>query len=93
MLTIDSYLQQVAYQKLAEGVQKLNAVNGWVLIVDVKTGDILAMANAPSYDPTFFERFPRETYRNHIISDIIEPGSTDLPKGLTRPRRSPRSRR
>jgi cell division protein FtsI (penicillin-binding protein 3) len=76
VLTIDSYLQQVAYQKLAEGVTRLNAVNGWVLVIDVRTGDILAMANAPGYDPTFFERSDSELYRNHIISDMIEPGST-----------------
>lgn len=76
VLTIDSYLQQVAYQKLAEGVTRLNALNGWVLVIDVRTGDILAMANAPGYDPTFFERSDSELYRNHIISDVIEPGST-----------------
>lgn len=76
VLTIDSYLQQVAYEKLAAGVQRLNAIDGWVLVIDVKTGDILAMANAPGYDPTYFERYPSELYRNHIISDMIEPGST-----------------
>lgn len=76
VLTIDSYLQDVAYQKLAEGVARLHAQNGWAIVLDVKTGDILAMANAPSYDPTFFEKFDRENYRNRILSDVIEPGST-----------------
>jgi cell division protein FtsI/penicillin-binding protein 2 len=76
LLTIDSYLQEVTSNRLNEAVKKCNAKAGWALVVDPRTGDILAMANAPTFDPTFYDSYPTETYRNHIVSDGIEPGST-----------------
>ncbi len=81
MLTIDEYLQEVTADRLADAVERCNAKAGWAIVLDPKTGDILAMANVPTYDPTFFDRYPTAHFRNHVLSDRIEPGSTM--KGIT----------
>lgn len=75
-LTIDSYLQQITVSRLEEAVARTNARGGWAIVIAPKTGDILAFANAPGYDPTYHGRSPQANYRNHILSDRIEPGST-----------------
>lgn len=75
-LTIDSYLQEVTSSRLNDAVKKCNAKAGWAIVMDPQTGDILAMANSPDYDPTFYDRSPAANLRNHILSDRIEPGST-----------------
>lgn len=79
VLTIDRGVQYFVEKKLAEGIQKYGAESGNVIIMDVKTGGILAMANYPSYDPNNFRQVATESQRSFInpsISDTYEPGST-----------------
>jgi cell division protein FtsI (penicillin-binding protein 3) len=75
-LTIDRRMQYLAYSELKKAVQKYHAESGSVVILDVKTGEILAMVNQPTYNPN--NRLPgqSERYRNRAVTDSFEPGST-----------------
>lgn len=75
-LTIRRDLQNLAETRLAEGVERYGARAGEVLILDPKTGDILALAALPKYDQRFFFQFPATTYGNPSLSSLYEPGST-----------------
>jgi len=74
-LTIDRSLQALAEQMLAEGMQTYGAPAGSILIMDPRTGEILAMANNPSFDPNNYIDAPKEILRNAAVSDLYEPGS------------------
>lgn len=76
MLSIDRRVQYIAYRELINGVQENNAASGSVIILDAKTGEILAMANAPSFNPNNRAHAKSETFRNRAITDTFEPGST-----------------
>lgn len=76
ILNIDRTVQYLAEKKLKSGIQKYGAKSGSVVIMDPQTGAILAMANYPNYDPNNFLEFPRDYYRNPIVADSYEPGST-----------------
>lgn len=76
ILTIDKRVQQIAEEELAAGVKSFNASRGKALVVSVKTGEILAMCNYPSYDPNNIKREDTSGMKNSVISDIYEPGST-----------------
>lgn len=73
--SIDSGVQVIAQKKLAKGLEKYQAEAGNVIIMDPKTGNIIAMAAEPSFDPNSYWGFDGELYRNPIISDSFEPGS------------------
>ena len=74
-LSIDSRLQYIAYKYLKEGVLNSNSDAGSVIIEDVHTGEILAMANYPSYNPnSMADAFP-ENRRNRAVTDVFELGS------------------
>ena len=74
-LSIDSRLQYIAYKYLKEGVINSNSDAGSVIIEDVHTGEILAMANYPSYNPnSMADAFP-ENRRNRAVTDVFELGS------------------
>ncbi len=78
-LSIDLRLQYLAYRELKAAMVKQKAASGSIVMLDVHTGEILAMANQPSYNPN--ERshvHPSET-RNRAMTDVIEPGSTVKP--------------
>ncbi len=75
-LTIRRDLQHIAETRLAQGIEKYGARAGEVLIMDPKTGDILALAAWPRYDQRFFFQHPASTYPNPSLSSIYEPGST-----------------
>jgi len=77
-LTIDSELQRQAYESVAKAVQKNKATNGVALVMDPKTGDILAMANYPSFDPTEGADNSDQNYQGYNPSymAVLEPGST-----------------
>lgn len=75
-LSIDRRIQYFAYRELKAGVEKYQATSGSVVVLDVKTGEILAMANAPSYNPNDRSAKHNERYRNSAITDLFEPGST-----------------
>lgn len=78
-LTIDSRLQNMAYQALEAKVKDVSAKGGSIVIADPKTGDILALANYPSFNPNERNKISRAGVRNRAIVDTYEPGSTMKP--------------
>ncbi|EKE71457.1 peptidoglycan glycosyltransferase FtsI [Gallaecimonas xiamenensis] len=81
-LTIDQRIQALAYRELKKTVNYFEATSGSVVVVDVATGEVLAMANVPSYNPN--NRSDVKTYqlRNRAITDVFEPGSTAKPLAM-----------
>jgi stage V sporulation protein D (sporulation-specific penicillin-binding protein) len=75
-LTIDSYLQFVAERSLAKQVAAFHALDGTAIVMDPWTGEVLALANAPSFDPNRFWKFNDAQRRDRAIMDAYEPGST-----------------
>ncbi len=78
-LSIDAKVQFFAYQRVREAVAEHKAKAGSVVVLDVQTGEVLALANWPSYDPGVRGRLSGEQLRNRAITDIFEPGSTMKP--------------
>lgn len=76
VLSINRRIQYLAYRELLDGVKTNLAVSGSVVVLDVKTGEILAMVNQPSYNPNHMAGQPKENLRNRAITDVFEPGST-----------------
>lgn len=74
--SIDQALQYIVYQKLAAGLEKYQATGGTATVMDAKTGHILAMASLPNYDPAKYWEFDPKYYRNPVVADTYEPGST-----------------
>ena len=74
--SIDRTVQYLAAQKLAEGLQKYQAVSGTVSIMESRTGKILAMVSLPGYDPDNFTQYDTSQFKNPIVSESYEPGST-----------------
>ncbi len=77
--SIDLRLQYLAYRTLKAAVKTYNARSGSVVIIDVKTGEVLAMVNQPTYNPNDRSQFVAARYRNRAITDIFEPGSSIKP--------------
>jgi cell division protein FtsI (penicillin-binding protein 3) len=75
-LTIDEYLQHVAERELRNGVKWAGASGGSAIVMDPNTGEILALANAPDFNPNAYRDAREELRRNRAIQDIYEPGST-----------------
>ncbi|MBN1883487.1 MAG: penicillin-binding protein 2 [Deltaproteobacteria bacterium] len=75
-LTLDIYIQHIAERELARGVEKTGALGGCAVVMDPKTGEVLAMAGYPGYDPNRFLDSPQENWRNKAVSWNFEPGST-----------------
>jgi len=75
-LTIDQYLQNIAERELEAGVREFGAAAGSVVIMDPNSGEILAMASAPTFNPNVYDRSPEANRRNRAIQDLYEPGST-----------------
>lgn len=78
-LSIDERLQALVYRELNNAVAFNKAESGTAVLVDVLTGEVLAMANSPSYNPNNLPNTPKEAMRNRAITDIFEPGSTVKP--------------
>lgn len=78
-LSIDSKIQFFAYQKLRAAVQENRAQAGSVVVLDSQTGEILALANYPSYDPNLRPSPGAKNLRNIALTDVFEPGSTMKP--------------
>lgn len=78
-LSIDENLQSMVYREIKKAVADNNAESGTAVLVDVRTGEILAMANAPSYNPNNRSGVKAELMRNRAITDTFEPGSTVKP--------------
>ena len=77
--SIDLRLQYLAYRSLKASIQKHKAESGSIVILEVKTGEVLAMVNQPSYNPNDRSQYLAERYRNRAITDIFEPGSSIKP--------------
>lgn len=77
--SIDLRLQYVAYRTLKGAIQQHKAESGSVVILDIDTGEVLAMVNQPSYNPNDRSQYSAERYRNRAITDIFEPGSSIKP--------------
>ena len=79
MLSIDMRLQYMAYRELKKAVETLRAEAGSLVMLDVKTGEILAMVNQPSYNPNNRAGMQAYRMRNRAITDAMEPGSVLKP--------------
>ncbi|MFC7458943.1 peptidoglycan D,D-transpeptidase FtsI family protein [Hydrogenophaga defluvii] len=78
-LSIDSKIQFFAYQKLKDAITQHKAKAGSVVVIDTVTGELLALANYPSYDPNKRLNLSGEQLRNRALTDSFEPGSTMKP--------------
>jgi cell division protein FtsI (penicillin-binding protein 3) len=79
VLSIDLRIQYVAYRELKAVVQQHNASSGSVVVLDVHTGEILAMVNQPAYNPNNRSVMSIDSLRNRALTDVFEPGSTMKP--------------
>jgi cell division protein FtsI (penicillin-binding protein 3) len=92
-LSVDSKLQYIAFNSIKEAVEKFHAKAGAAVVLDVHTGEVLALANWPTYNPNDRSHLTGEQLRNRVITDTFEPGSTLKPftvalaldKGLVKP--------
>jgi len=78
-LALDSKIQYLAYSQLRETVEKHNAKAGGAIVIDARNGEILALANWPTYNPNNRERLSGAQLRNRAITDTYEPGSVMKP--------------
>lgn len=78
-LSIDLRLQYTAYRELKEAVNKFQAASGSVVLLDARTGEVLAMANQPSFNPNDRGQLNSDALRNRAVTDLVEPGSTMKP--------------
>ncbi|HQE05858.1 MAG: stage V sporulation protein D [Tepidanaerobacteraceae bacterium] len=93
VLTIDKIIQHIAERELEKALAEHNAKRGTIIVMDPKTGEILAMTNKPDYDPNNYGEFSQILWRNAAVSDVYEPGSTfkivtasaALEEGVARP--------
>ncbi|WP_461483654.1 peptidoglycan D,D-transpeptidase FtsI family protein [Porticoccus sp.] len=81
-LSIDLRLQYTAYRELKEAVNKFQAASGSVVLLDARTGEVLAMANQPSFNPNDRGQLNSDALRNRAVTDLVEPGSTMKPLTL-----------
>jgi len=78
-LSIDQRLQFLAYRELKSAISQYEAISGSFVLLDVQTGEVLAMANQPSYNPNNRIQLDLSTVRNRAVTDVFEPGSTVKP--------------
>jgi cell division protein FtsI (penicillin-binding protein 3) len=76
VLTIDGTIQYIAERALVKTVSEFSAKSGIAVVMIPKTGAVLAMAHVPLFNPNAIKRFHRDSWRNRIITDPFEPGST-----------------
>jgi cell division protein FtsI (penicillin-binding protein 3) len=79
VLSIDLRIQYLAYRELKAAIRDQRAKAGSVVVIDVATGEILAMVNQPAYNPNDRDQIQAATYRNRAATDIFEPGSSIKP--------------
>lgn len=81
-LSIDQRIQTVAYRELKKAVLSHGATSGSAVVVDVTSGEVLAMVNSPSFNPNNRRNTPVHRFRNRAITDTFEPGSTMKPMAV-----------
>ena len=79
VLALDSKLQYIAFTQLREAVETHKAKAGAVVVLDVQTGEVLALANMPTYNPNNRSAMTGAQLRNRVLTDTFEPGSTMKP--------------
>lgn len=82
-LAIDLRLQYMAYRELKAAVNEHNADGGTLVMMDARSGEVLAMANVPSYNPNNRSELDAEGLRNQAITDVFEPGSVMKPLAMS----------
>lgn len=75
VLTIDQVVQYIVEREIEKIFEKYRAKGAMIVVLDVKTGEILALANRPTYDLNDPSRYPTDSRRNRVITDYFEPGS------------------
>jgi cell division protein FtsI (penicillin-binding protein 3) len=78
-LSLDRRVQYLAYKVLKETVQQHKAKSGSIVVLDIETGEVIAMANQPGFNPNRLQDRKSKLYRNRAITDLFEPGSTMKP--------------
>ncbi|MBI3956337.1 penicillin-binding protein 2 [Candidatus Gottesmanbacteria bacterium] len=76
VLWLDRTVERIVENRLLEGIATYGAKEGSVVVMDPKTGGIVAMAGVPSYDPGTFSLFDKDAYKNPLVAGTYEPGST-----------------
>lgn len=79
VLNINRSFQFIVEEKLKKGIGQYGAQGGMAVIMDPKTGNILAMASFPDFDPAKYQDFSNDDFKNPLVSDLYEPGSTFKP--------------
>lgn len=79
VLSIDQRIQQLAYREIKKATEANQATSASIVVLDVNTGEVLAMANTPSYNPNSRENLQSYRMRNRALTDAYEPGSTIKP--------------
>ncbi|MGH8161275.1 MAG: peptidoglycan D,D-transpeptidase FtsI family protein [Gammaproteobacteria bacterium] len=77
--SLDMRIEYLAYHALKKAVQKQDAASGSIVVLDVKTGGVLAMASQPGYNPNVRSELVASRYRNRAVTDLFEPGSSFKP--------------
>jgi cell division protein FtsI/penicillin-binding protein 2 len=75
-LTVDAYLQHVVERELRAGIERHRAEDGSAIVFVPRTGEILAMANLPTFNPNEYLKATKNAWRNRAVQDVYEPGST-----------------
>jgi cell division protein FtsI (penicillin-binding protein 3) len=78
-LSLDLRIQYLAYRELKSAIVENRARAGSVVVIDIATGEVLAMVNQPAYNPNDRAQFMAATYRNRAVTDLFEPGSSIKP--------------
>ncbi len=78
-LALDTRLQYLAFRELKAAVERHRAKGGALVVLDVKSGELLALVNWPAYNPNRRDKTARERMRNRALTDVFEPGSTLKP--------------